>query len=55
MYCGMRRSAGRIVLEGCRYADNRGAPSGNVPPSLRVIGSGNYHGVMDFLVTARSS
>jgi ribose/xylose/arabinose/galactoside ABC-type transport system permease subunit len=34
-----------IVLEGCRYAYNGGAPSGNVPPSFRVIGSGNYHGI----------
>jgi ribose/xylose/arabinose/galactoside ABC-type transport system permease subunit len=34
-----------IVLEGCRYAYNGGAPSGNVPPFFRVIGSGNYHGV----------
>jgi ribose/xylose/arabinose/galactoside ABC-type transport system permease subunit len=34
-----------IVLEGCRYAYNGGAPSGNVPPAFRVVGSGNYHGV----------
>jgi ribose/xylose/arabinose/galactoside ABC-type transport system permease subunit len=29
----------------CRYAYNGGAPSGNVPPGFRVVGSGNYHGV----------
>jgi ribose/xylose/arabinose/galactoside ABC-type transport system permease subunit len=34
-----------IVLEGCRYAYNGGAPSGNVPPGFRAVGSGNYHGV----------
>lgn len=34
-----------IVLEGCRYAYNGGAPSGNVPSGFRVVGSGNYHGV----------
>ncbi len=34
-----------IVLEGCRYAYNGGAPSGNVPPAFRVVGSGNYRGV----------
>src|SRR6516165_6443386 len=34
-----------IVLEGCRYAYNGGAPSGNVPPGFRVIGSANYLGV----------
>ena len=34
-----------IVLEGFRYAYTQGAPSGNVPPGLRLIGSGSLHGV----------
>jgi len=34
-----------IVLEGCRYAYNGGAPSGNVPVFFRVIGAGSFHGV----------
>jgi ribose/xylose/arabinose/galactoside ABC-type transport system permease subunit len=34
-----------IVLEGCRYAYNGGAPSGNVPAFFRVIGAGGFHGV----------
>jgi len=34
-----------IVLEGCRYAYNGGAPSGNVPAFFRVIGAGSFHGI----------
>jgi len=34
-----------IVLEGCRYAYNGGAPSGNVPAFFRVIGAGGFHGI----------
>jgi len=33
------------VLEGCRYAYNGGAPSGNVPAFFRVIGAGGFHGI----------
>jgi ribose/xylose/arabinose/galactoside ABC-type transport system permease subunit len=34
-----------IVLQGIRFAWTQGAPSGSVPPLLRLIGAGNYHGV----------
>jgi ribose/xylose/arabinose/galactoside ABC-type transport system permease subunit len=34
-----------ILLEGARYVYNGGAPSGNVPPALRVVGAGNFHGI----------
>jgi ribose/xylose/arabinose/galactoside ABC-type transport system permease subunit len=34
-----------MVLEGCRYAYNGGAPSGNVPQGFRVIGAGNFAGI----------
>jgi predicted ABC-type sugar transport system permease subunit len=41
-----------IVLEGCRYAYNGGAPSGNVPAFFRVIGAGGFHGVPVTMKTA---
>ncbi|MBR0773306.1 ABC transporter permease [Bradyrhizobium diazoefficiens] len=34
-----------ILLQGFRFAYTQGAPSGNVPPFLRVLGSGKFHGV----------
>jgi ribose/xylose/arabinose/galactoside ABC-type transport system permease subunit len=34
-----------ILLQGFRFAYTQGAPSGNVPPLLRVLGSGKFHGV----------
>jgi ribose/xylose/arabinose/galactoside ABC-type transport system permease subunit len=34
-----------ILLQGFRFAYTQGAPSGNVPPFLRVIGSGKFYGV----------
>ncbi|WP_315706496.1 MULTISPECIES: ABC transporter permease [unclassified Bradyrhizobium] len=34
-----------ILLQGFRFAYTQGAPSGNVPPVLRLLGSGKFHGV----------
>jgi ribose/xylose/arabinose/galactoside ABC-type transport system permease subunit len=34
-----------ILLQGFRFAYTQGAPSGNVPPLLRVLGAGKFHGV----------
>jgi ribose/xylose/arabinose/galactoside ABC-type transport system permease subunit len=34
-----------ILLQGFRFAYTQGAPSGNVPPFLRVLGSGKFYGV----------
>jgi ribose/xylose/arabinose/galactoside ABC-type transport system permease subunit len=34
-----------ILLQGFRFAYTQGAPSGNVPPFLRLLGSGKFHGV----------
>jgi ribose/xylose/arabinose/galactoside ABC-type transport system permease subunit len=34
-----------ILLQGLRFAYTQGAPSGNVPPLLRVLGSGKFYGV----------
>ncbi|MCV3206620.1 ABC transporter permease [Mesorhizobium sp. YC-39] len=34
-----------IVLQGFRFAYTQGAPSGNVPPLFRLIGSATWHGV----------
>lgn len=34
-----------IVLQGFRFAYTQGAPSGNVPPLFRQIGSATWHGV----------
>jgi ribose/xylose/arabinose/galactoside ABC-type transport system permease subunit len=34
-----------ILLQGFRFAYTQGAPSGNVPPLLRVLGSGKLYGV----------
>jgi ribose/xylose/arabinose/galactoside ABC-type transport system permease subunit len=34
-----------ILLQGFRFAYTQGAPSGNVPPVLRVLGSGKFYGV----------
>ena len=34
-----------ILLQGFRFAYTQGAPSGNVPPFLRMLGSGKFHGV----------
>jgi ribose transport system permease protein len=37
--------ASMIVLQGFRFAYTQGAPSGNVPPFFRAIGSQLFHGV----------
>ncbi|MGH6740074.1 MAG: ABC transporter permease [Bradyrhizobium sp.] len=34
-----------ILLQGFRFAYTQGAPSGNVPPLLRVLGSGKFEGI----------
>jgi len=34
-----------ILLQGFRFAYTQGAPSGNVPPMLRVLGAEKFHGV----------
>jgi ribose/xylose/arabinose/galactoside ABC-type transport system permease subunit len=34
-----------ILLQGLRFAYTQGAPSGNVPPSLRILGSGKLYGI----------
>ncbi len=34
-----------IVLQGFRFAATQGAPSGNVPPIFRLLGSGKFYGV----------
>jgi ribose/xylose/arabinose/galactoside ABC-type transport system permease subunit len=34
-----------IVLQGMRFAYTQGAPSGNVPPFYRVLGSQNFFGI----------
>ena len=34
-----------ILLQGFRFAYTQGAPSGNVPPLLRVLGAGKFHGI----------
>lgn len=34
-----------ILLQGFRFAYTQGAPSGNVPPLLRVLGSGKFAGI----------
>jgi ribose/xylose/arabinose/galactoside ABC-type transport system permease subunit len=34
-----------ILLQGFRFAYTQGAPSGNVPPLLRTLGSGKFYGV----------
>lgn len=34
-----------IVLQGVRFAWTNGAPSGSVPPLLRIIGAGSTHGL----------
>jgi ribose/xylose/arabinose/galactoside ABC-type transport system permease subunit len=34
-----------IVLQGVRFAYTQGAPSGNVPPLFRTMGSGTWNGV----------
>jgi ribose/xylose/arabinose/galactoside ABC-type transport system permease subunit len=34
-----------ILLQGFRFAYTQGAPSGNVPPLLRVLGAGRLYGV----------
>ncbi|MET4231520.1 ABC transporter permease [Bradyrhizobium sp. 482_C4_N1_1] len=34
-----------ILLQGFRFAYTQGAPSGNVPPLLRVLGSGKFYDV----------
>lgn len=34
-----------ILLQGLRFAWTQGAPSGNVPPLLRLLGAGKFHGV----------
>jgi len=34
-----------ILLQGFRFAYTQGAPSGNVPPLLRMLGAGKYHGI----------
>jgi len=34
-----------IVLQGARFAFTRGAPSGNVPPFIRILGSQTFYGV----------
>lgn len=34
-----------ILLQGFRYAYTQGAPSGNVPPILRMLGSGKLDGI----------
>jgi ribose/xylose/arabinose/galactoside ABC-type transport system permease subunit len=33
-----------ILLQGFRFAYTQGAPSGNVPPLFRTLGSGKFHG-----------
>jgi ribose/xylose/arabinose/galactoside ABC-type transport system permease subunit len=33
-----------ILLQGFRFAYTQGAPSGNVPPLLRLLGSGKFYG-----------
>lgn len=37
--------ASMILLQGFRFAYTQGAPSGNVPPMLRVLGAGKFHGI----------
>jgi ribose/xylose/arabinose/galactoside ABC-type transport system permease subunit len=34
-----------ILLQGFRFAYTQGAPSGNVPPLLRTLGSGKFYGI----------
>lgn len=34
-----------IVLQGLRFGYTQGAPSGNIPPFLRLLGSGQIHGI----------
>jgi ribose/xylose/arabinose/galactoside ABC-type transport system permease subunit len=34
-----------ILLQGFRFAYTQGAPSGNVPPLLRMLGAGKFHGI----------
>jgi ribose/xylose/arabinose/galactoside ABC-type transport system permease subunit len=34
-----------ILLQGFRFAYTQGAPSGNVPSLLRVLGAGKFHGI----------
>jgi ribose/xylose/arabinose/galactoside ABC-type transport system permease subunit len=34
-----------ILLQGLRFAYTQGAPSGNVPPLLRMLGAGKFHGI----------
>jgi ribose/xylose/arabinose/galactoside ABC-type transport system permease subunit len=34
-----------ILLQGFRFAYTQGAPSGNVPPMLRALGAGKFHGI----------
>jgi ribose/xylose/arabinose/galactoside ABC-type transport system permease subunit len=34
-----------ILLQGFRFAYTQGAPSGNVPPLLRLLGAGRFHGI----------
>ena len=34
-----------ILLQGLRFAYTQGAPSGNVPPLLRLVGSGKFYGL----------
>jgi ribose/xylose/arabinose/galactoside ABC-type transport system permease subunit len=34
-----------ILLQGFRFAYTQGAPSGNVPPLLRTLGAGKFHGI----------
>ena len=34
-----------ILLQGLRFAYTQGAPSGNVPALLRVLGAGKFHGI----------
>jgi len=34
-----------ILLQGFRFAYTQGAPSGNVPPALRLLGAAKLHGV----------
>jgi ribose/xylose/arabinose/galactoside ABC-type transport system permease subunit len=42
-----------ILLQGFRFAYTQGAPSGNVPPLFRVLGSGNLYGVpYNFMILA---
>ncbi|MCB8877147.1 ABC transporter permease [Acidisoma silvae] len=37
--------ASMIVLQGLRFAWTKGAPSGGLPPILRVVGAATWHGI----------